>query len=904
MLAAKSAVPYAAEWLSNWDNQAKKIQKGVTLFLVPPGYVLSDKLASDLKGTGENLCWHHLDREDNDPARLVQLILQSADRIYPNNGLETLKLMRRQPGPVFGWEPIYQVLAQELIGNLPESTSFVFDQVHLLSSESATLHLFCKQLLPLLAKYRRCILVSDELIPHAILPECEVFGINDLRMEFGESFEVARLTRANLTRNTIENLVRIFEGRAEIIIGLIGLYDEFDNSFSERIFKDTKDPNQFLTRTIKEYLNSAGLDEMRSLALSSHLGYCHPDILQSVLGIEAPMIGPWFLHLTGQWEQVRKVWRKSLQLALKPDAAAMQWILPRVAGSLLDLHAVDEAVEILLSINKYDHAAALIEKRIEEMFNIGQWITIQHWLNRLPAWALASYPLLIYFQGELAAMRKQTRVARQYFEKATRLFHAQKEPAKVCKSVLAESTIAIWDNDFFKAQQKAETAFQIAEQEGLQWYQGVVNWQLGCLSFQAGNVEKAAEHFKDAKNIFPDGVSKETFGKAEIISNKIVDAKQQGESHRLAYLQAKHAERSAIDALHSILCSPNSLSPLLIETFGWAKTPLFIKLPLKSMSPFTPTNNGKHLLTKVLERIGFIRHPQTETALWVPQIQPGYEQIQAGEVKPSDGIVEPEQTLSLEKDNFPTCLNVSLLGNFQLSIDKTHLQINGARAENVLKYLLMHHTQNISREVLMDMFWPEAIPEAARNNLNVAIHHLRQSFQSVTSTPIILFDRNVYRINPETKVYLDIDAFENHLLAGQQLEARGNTQSAVTEFETVIALYQGDFLQDDPYEDWAVPVREKLRIAYLDLLNHLSHIYFSQGKLAACVALCQLTLERDNCREDAHCLLMHCYCQQGQDYLALRQYQACVNALKNELEVEPSQATRELAERIRHHEQV
>jgi DNA-binding SARP family transcriptional activator len=119
-----------------------------------------------------------------------------------------------------------------------------------------------------------------------------------------------------------------------------------------------------------------------------------------------------------------------------------------------------------------------------------------------------------------------------------------------------------------------------------------------------------------------------------------------------------------------------------------------------------------------------------------------------------------------------------------------------------------------------------------------------------------------------------------------------------------IGLYQGDFMQDDPYEDWAIPMREKLRIAYLDMLVHLSHIYFSQGKLASCVALCQLTLERDNCREDAHCLLMRCYCQQGQDYLALRQYQICVSALKSELDVEPAPATKALAEQIKRHEKV
>ena len=61
---------------------------------------------------------------------------------------------------------------------------------------------------------------------------------------------------------------------------------------------------------------------------------------------------------------------------------------------------------------------------------------------------------------------------------------------------------------------------------------------------------------------------------------------------------------------------------------------------------------------------------------------------------------------------------------------------------------------------------------------------------------------------------------------------------------------------------------------------------------------------RDNCREDAHCLLMRCYSRQGQHHLALRQYQACVEALRAELEVDPAPATTQLYERIRRRESV
>jgi DNA-binding SARP family transcriptional activator len=126
----------------------------------------------------------------------------------------------------------------------------------------------------------------------------------------------------------------------------------------------------------------------------------------------------------------------------------------------------------------------------------------------------------------------------------------------------------------------------------------------------------------------------------------------------------------------------------------------------------------------------------------------------------------------------------------------------------------------------------------------------------------------------------------------------------VTEYEAAISLYQGDFLEQNPYEEWTLLDRERLRVAYLDTLDRLSQIYFSQERYAACITVCQLVLARDRCREDAHCLLMRCYSRQGQYPLALQQYQRCVEALRDELDVEPAPETTQLYEALRRRERL
>jgi len=49
---------------------------------------------------------------------------------------------------------------------------------------------------------------------------------------------------------------------------------------------------------------------------------------------------------------------------------------------------------------------------------------------------------------------------------------------------------------------------------------------------------------------------------------------------------------------------------------------------------------------------------------------------------------------------------------------------------------------------------------------------------------------------------------------------------------------------------------------------------------------------------------MRCLTRQGQPHLALRQYQACADALDRELGVDPDPATVALARRIRQHQPV
>ena len=143
-------------------------------------------------------------------------------------------------------------------------------------------------------------------------------------------------------------------------------------------------------------------------------------------------------------------------------------------------------------------------------------------------------------------------------------------------------------------------------------------------------------------------------------------------------------------------------------------------------------------------------------------------------------------------------------------------------------------------------------------------------------------------------MWIDFVEFERYVLQGQRLEQEGATQEALKFYGRAEGLYQGDFFAEDLYEDWTHVQREQLRSQYLQIIDRLSAHYFSSGEYVAAVALCQKALKTDPCYEAAHCCLMQSYLAQGQRYLAVRQYQTCVQALEEELGVSPSENTTRL----------
>jgi DNA-binding SARP family transcriptional activator len=257
------------------------------------------------------------------------------------------------------------------------------------------------------------------------------------------------------------------------------------------------------------------------------------------------------------------------------------------------------------------------------------------------------------------------------------------------------------------------------------------------------------------------------------------------------------------------------------------------------------------------------------------------------------GNLEPASERKLETQLSPISevFSVTCLGSFRMFYNEQPVNgWNGQKGLMILKYLVARHDQPVPKEQLMDVLWPDADPDAARRNLHQAVYSLRQTLKHCCpELQLICFQNERYSLNPDLPIWFDFLEFERHAEEGRRLEQNGSLEAAIQAFGIADALYQGHFLQEEAHNTWAQLQRDQLRDSFLDVANRLGRHYLEREQFAAVVSICQKTLSKDACNEEAHLQLMRCYFRQGYRHLAIAQYQSCIEVLREELGIAPSE---------------
>lgn len=261
-------------------------------------------------------------------------------------------------------------------------------------------------------------------------------------------------------------------------------------------------------------------------------------------------------------------------------------------------------------------------------------------------------------------------------------------------------------------------------------------------------------------------------------------------------------------------------------------------------------------------------------------------------------LPDPDPPTAAASDRPPADLHVYTLGHFRVFHGECALdEWTGQKSRSLFKYLLLYRDAPVNTEQLLDTFWRDSSPDMARRSLYQTIYLVRQALQAA-GRPVIIQVNGGYRLNPELSVWVDSEAFMGQYRAALETAEGGDDAGMVAALLAAEALYEGEFMAEDPYEEWPVARREQLRNAYLDALDRLGRYFWAAREDDLCIVYCRKLLEIDACREDVHRRLMRVFARRGERSLALRQYHRCVEALREELDVEPLAETMELYQKI------
>jgi DNA-binding SARP family transcriptional activator len=246
-------------------------------------------------------------------------------------------------------------------------------------------------------------------------------------------------------------------------------------------------------------------------------------------------------------------------------------------------------------------------------------------------------------------------------------------------------------------------------------------------------------------------------------------------------------------------------------------------------------------------------------------------------------------------------LQVHLFGKF--SVERDGFSVNGLRTrrlQQLLSYLLLNRHQRCSRESLANLFWGESLLTQAKKNLRQLLWQLQTALDIQVSThtqPILIVTANWLQINPQAKIWLDVDFFEQVWNKTRHLEGKDLDNWSMQLLRSATGLHQ-DVLLSDNYEDWCLKERERLLTICIRMLEKLIDYSKAHHDYQTAILYCSRILTYDRTHETTYQQLMQLHYLQGDRTEALKYYRKCEATLKEDLGALPSKKTRLLYQQI------
>jgi DNA-binding SARP family transcriptional activator len=210
--------------------------------------------------------------------------------------------------------------------------------------------------------------------------------------------------------------------------------------------------------------------------------------------------------------------------------------------------------------------------------------------------------------------------------------------------------------------------------------------------------------------------------------------------------------------------------------------------------------------------------------------------------------------------------------------------LGGRKPKQVLEILLVHRGQPVAKDRIADLLRGERLPKDPMRTLEAYVSGLRARLATEVGDVrrLVRSEPGAYRLAvDETRT--DLVRFDD--LVSRAAAAPLGDRLALR--AQALGLVRGDLLADEPYAEWAMPLRDLYTERRLTLLLDLAEDSLAAGAPADSVHYAERVLVDQPARERAYRLLIAARYAAGEQDLALTAYARCRHVLDESLGVRP-----------------
>jgi DNA-binding SARP family transcriptional activator len=245
-------------------------------------------------------------------------------------------------------------------------------------------------------------------------------------------------------------------------------------------------------------------------------------------------------------------------------------------------------------------------------------------------------------------------------------------------------------------------------------------------------------------------------------------------------------------------------------------------------------------------------------------------------------------------------LVIRLFGKLSLQRDGAEIDsLRFGKLGELLCLLLLRRDRPHSREILASMLWGDNTTAHSRKYLRHALWQLQAMLRNGGEpSAMLVADRDSVSLDVTGDVWFDVAIFEHAWAQVHTVHHSQFSEQQAQVLKSGVDIYRADLLEGW-YQDWCLFERERLQNMYLLLLEKLMSYCEEHQQYDAGMEAGERILRLDRAHERTYQSLMRMQYAAGDRAGALRQYQRCESALREELNVRPTNRTQELLRTIR-----